>query len=72
MISKKSHIHSGSSLIEVIVMMVILSMAILGVYGILQSGQKLLLSTQKRIIASDIARTSLESVISLRDTFLLN
>lgn len=60
---------SGSSLVEVMVMMVILSISIVGIYSMVNSGQKLAALTDTRLTAVNIAREGLESVTSLRDTF---
>jgi len=62
---------SGTSLTEVMVMMVILSMAIVGIYSMVNSGGELALLTDTRLKAINIAREGLESVATLRDTFAL-
>jgi len=62
---------SGSSLVEVMVMMVILSMSIVGIYSMVNSGKKLASVADTRLAALNIAREWLESVATLRDTFAL-
>lgn len=61
----------GSSLVEVMVMMVILSMSIVGIYSMVNSGKKLAALADTRLAALNIAREGLESVATLRDTFAL-
>ena len=51
---------SGFSIVEVIVMMVILSFSILGVYSMVNSGQKFAQSTDNRLTALNIARSGIE------------
>lgn len=63
---------SGSSLVEVMVMMVILSITLVGIYSMVDSGKKLAYLTDTRLNAVNIAREWLESVTTLRDTFALN
>lgn len=60
---------SGTSLTEVMVMMVILGMAIVGIYSMVNSGRELATLTDTRLTAINIARDGLESVATLRDTF---
>lgn len=62
---------SGSSLIEVVVMMVIMSVSIVGIYSLVNSGQRLAKTTDDRLIATNLAKEGLESVGALRDTFNL-
>lgn len=63
---------SGSSLVEVMVMMVILGVSIVGIYSMVDSGKRLASLTDARLTALNIAREGLESVTTLRDTFSLN
>ncbi len=63
---------SGTSLVEVMVMMVILGISIVGIYTMVDSGQKLATLSDTRLNAVNIAREGLESVTTLRDTFALN
>lgn len=46
----------GNSIIEVMVVIVILTIGIIGAYGILDSGQKLSTTSENRIKAINIAR----------------
>lgn len=46
-------------------------MAIVGIYGMVNSGRQLALLTDTRLKAINIAREGLESVATLRDTFAL-
>lgn len=62
----------GTSLIEVMVMMVILSISILGIYSMIKRWQELAQLSNARLSAINIAREWLESVTTLRDTFWLN
>jgi Tfp pilus assembly protein PilV len=62
---------SGTSLTEVMVMMVILGISIVGIYSMVDSGRKLANLTDTRLSAINIAREGLESVATLRDTFAL-
>lgn len=62
---------SGSSIVEVVVMMVIISVSIVGVYSMINSAQKLAKTTDDRLIATNLAKEGLESVGALRDTFKL-
>jgi len=61
----------GSSLVEVMVMMTIMSISIVGIYTMVNAGQHLAQTTEKRRIALDIAREGIESVTNIRDTFAL-
>ncbi len=63
---------SGTSLVEVMVMMVILGIAIVGIYSMVNRGRELADLTNTRLSAVNIAREWLESVTTLRDTFALN
>jgi len=47
---------SGSSIIEVVVMMVIMSVSIVGIYSLVNSGQKLAKTTDDRLIATNLAK----------------
>lgn len=62
---------SGTSLTEVMVMMVILGISVVGIYSMVDSGRKLAILTDTRLSAINIAREGLESVATLRDTFAL-
>jgi len=62
---------SGSSIVEVVVMMVIISVSIVGVYSMINNAQKLAKTTDDRLIATNLAKEGLESVGALRDTFKL-
>jgi len=62
---------SGSSIVEVVVMMVIISVSIVGVYSMINNAQKLAKTTDDRLIATNLAKEWLESVGALRDTFKL-
>lgn len=66
--SKKLH---GSSLVEVMIMMLILSVSIVGIYSMVGSGQKLATITDERRLALNLAREGLEGIGNLRDTFTL-
>ena len=46
----------GNSIIEVIVVIIILTIGIVGTYGILNGGQKLASTSENRIKAINIAR----------------
>jgi Tfp pilus assembly protein PilV len=63
---------SGTSLVEVMVMMVILGISIVGIYGMVDSGKRLASLTDTRLNAVNIAREGLESVTTLRDSFALS
>ena len=58
----------GNSIIEVMVVIVLLSIGIMGTYGIVDSGQKLATTSDNRIRAINIAREWLEAVENIRDT----
>lgn len=60
---------SGTSLAEVMVMMVILGISIVGIYSMVNSWSQLAALTNTRLNAINIAREWLESVTTLRDTF---
>lgn len=62
---------SGSSIVEVVVMMVIISVSIVGIYSMVNNAQKLAKTTDDRLIAVNLAKEWLESVGALRDTFVL-
>ncbi len=62
----------GTSLVEVMVMMVILGISIVGIYSMVDRGRELANLTNTRLSAVNIAREGLESVTTLRDTFALN
>jgi len=47
---------SGSSIVEVVVMMVIISVSIVGVYSMVNSAQKLAKTTDDRLIATNLAK----------------
>lgn len=61
----------GSSLIEVVVMMVIMSVSLVGIYSLVHSAQNLAIKADDRLIASNIAREGIETIWVLRDTFQL-
>ena len=63
---------SGTSLVEVMVMMVILGISIVGIYSMVDSGKRLAALTDTRLNAVNIAREGLESVTTLRDSFALS
>lgn len=63
--------HPAFTLVEVVVMMVILSVALVGIYSLVNSGQRLASQSDNRLVAVNIARAGLEGVTSLRDTSLL-
>lgn len=58
----------GNSIIEVMVVIIILTIGIIGTYGILNSGQKLATTSENRIKAINIAREWMEAVENIRDT----
>ncbi|MDP2103376.1 MAG: prepilin-type N-terminal cleavage/methylation domain-containing protein [Candidatus Gracilibacteria bacterium] len=60
--------HRGNSIIEIMVVIIILTVGIIGTYGILSSGQKLSITSENRIKAINIAREGLEAVENIRDT----
>ncbi len=62
---------SGTSLTEVMVMMVILGISLVGIYSMVNSGQQLATLSDTRLSAINIGREGLESVATLRDTFAL-
>lgn len=51
--------------------MVIMSVSIVGIYSLVNSGQRLAKTTDDRLIATNLAKEGLESVGALRDTFNL-
>ena len=51
------------------VMMFIMTISIVGVYTVVNNGQRLAYSTDQRRIALSIAREGIEGVTNLRDTF---
>jgi len=63
---------SGTSLTEVMIMMVILGISMVGIYSMVNSGQKLSSLAYARLTALNIAREWIESVSTLRDTFDLS
>jgi Tfp pilus assembly protein PilV len=62
---------SATSLVEVMVMMVVLTISIVGIYTMVDRGRELAMLTDTRLSAINIARDGLESVTTLRDTFAL-
>lgn len=62
---------SGSSLVEVMIMMVIMSISIVGIYSMVNAGQRLAQTTDTKRIALAIAREGVESTTNIRDTFAL-
>lgn len=65
------HRQRGSSIVEVVVMMLIMSISLIGIYTLVHSSQKLARIADERLIATNLAKESLESIGALRDTFLL-
>lgn len=63
--------YAGSSIVEVVVMMLIISISIVGIYSMVNNGQKLAKLTDDRLTALNIAKEGLESVWALRDTFVM-
>ena len=63
--------YAGSSIVEVVVMMLIISISIVGIYSMVNNGQKLAKLTDDRLTALNIAKEGLESVGALRDTFIM-
>ncbi len=61
----------GSSIVEVVVMMLIMSVSLIGIYTLVQSSQKLAKIADNRLIATNLAKEGIESIGALRDTFLL-
>lgn len=61
----------GSSIVEVVVMMLIMSISLIGIYTLVHSSQKLARIADERLVATNLAKESLESIGALRDTFLL-
>lgn len=62
------HRKNASSIIEVIVTIVVLTVGIIGAYTIISRGQNLTRTTEKRIQAINIAREWIEAVQNIRDT----
>lgn len=62
---------SGSSIVEVVIMMLIISMSIIGIYSMVNNGQRLAILTDDRLTAINMAKEWLESIGALRDTFAL-
>jgi len=58
----------GNSIIEVMVVIVILTIGIVGTYGILNSGQKISIGAENRLKAINIAREWIEAVENIRDS----
>lgn len=58
----------GTSIIEIMVVIVVLSVGIVGAYNIVMSGQKLSATSTNKIKAINIAREGLELVENIRDT----
>lgn len=68
-IQKTSFIQTrGFSVAEVMVIMVILSIAIVGVFGLVRNGLRLTNLTENRVTALNLAREWLEAVANIRDT----
>lgn len=63
--------YAWSSIVEVVVMMLIISISIVGIYSMVNNGQKLAKLTDDRLTALNIAKEGLESVGALRDTFIM-
>lgn len=58
----------GNSIIEVMVVIVILTIGIVGAYGIVSRWQNVARTTEKRIQAINLAREGIEAVQNIRDT----
>ena len=65
------HKNAGSSIVEVVVMMLIISISIVGIYSMVNNGQKLAKLTDDRLTGLNIGKEGLESVGALRDTFVM-
>lgn len=52
-------------------MMLIISISIVGIYSMVNNGQKLAKLTDDRLTALNIAKEGLESIGALRDTFIM-
>ncbi len=59
---------TGSSIIEIIVVILVLTTGIIGVYSILSSSSRLAATTEKRVQAINLAREGLEIGQNIRDT----
>ena len=46
----------GSSIVEVVVMMVIMSISLIGIYSLVNSGQSLAKTADDRLIATNLAK----------------
>ncbi len=64
----KKNNKKASSIVEVLVILVVVSMWILSAFKIFSSWQKLASNTKNKIIALDIARSGIESVTNIRNT----
>jgi Tfp pilus assembly protein PilV len=47
---------SGSSIVEVVIMMLIISMSIIGIYSMVNNGQRLAILTDDRLTAINMAK----------------
>ncbi len=52
-------------------MMLIISISVIGIYSMVNNGQKLATLTDNRLTAINIAKEGIESIGALRDTFVL-
>jgi hypothetical protein len=52
-------------------MMLIMSISLIGIYTLVNSGQKLAKNSDDRLVATNLAKEWLESIGALRDSFLL-
>lgn len=52
-------------------MMLIISISVIGIYSMVNNGQKLAIITDNRLSALNIAKEGIESIGALRDTFVL-
>lgn len=62
---------TGSSIVEVMVMMLIISVSIVGIYSMVNNGQQLAALADDRLTGINIAKEGIESIGALRDTFAL-
>lgn len=51
--------------------MLIISISVIGIYSMVNNGQKLATLTDNRLTAINIAKEGIESIGALRDTFVL-
>ncbi len=62
------HSLRATSIIEAMVVLLVVTIGIVGVFGLMNSSQKLANSTGQRIEAIQIARDGIESMMNIRDT----